>query len=322
MKYPNKLNKDDTIKIISPSDGVIKKKINKLESAIKFLSENDLIVNEGKYVRSSHDGVSTTATNRADELNMAISDQNIKALIACSGGDYLIQILNLIDFEKILTNPKWFQGHSDITSLLYYITTKYDLATIYNFNVKTYGDKNMPKSMLQNSISFLKNEPVIQKEYGYRISDEIIPCNWKCINDFRPIKGRIIGGCLESLKDIIGTKYDNTKEFINKYQEDGIVWYFDVYSMPNEDILRTMWQLKSCGWFEHCKGILFGRLYEEKNYTNITLKESINYCLKDLNVPIIIDVDLGHTDPVITIVNGSLVNIEYNEKFEITTILK
>ena len=260
MIYPNKLNKGDLIKIISPSNGVKKTKIKKLKKAEEYLKSRGFNVEEDEYVRCSVNGVSADAKERAKELNRAIMDKKSKALISCSGGDYLIQILNLIKFNKIKENVKWFQGHSDITPLLYYITTKYDIATIYSFNVKTFGDSTVPKKMLENDISFLKNNPIIQREYGYRIDDEEIFVNWQCITQFKPIQGRIIGGCLDSLKDLIGTKYDNTKKFINKYKKDGIIWYFDIAEMTNEDTLRTMWQLKECGWFDYCNGILFGRV--------------------------------------------------------------
>lgn len=320
MIYPNKLLNGDLIKIISPSNGIIKKnKIENLELAKEYLNSKGFKTEEDKYVRSSINGVSSDEKKRAAELNNAILNKDVKALIACSGGDFLIQILDYIKFNKIKDNIKWVQGHSDITSLLYYITTKYDIATIYSFNIKTFGDKDIPKDMLDNNISFLENNPIIQKEYGYKLGKEKTNINWECITQFKPIKGRIIGGCLDSLKDLVGTKYDNTKKFIEKYKNDGIVWYFDVAEMTNEDILRTIWQLKQIGWFKFCKGIIFGRLYEEINYTGISLKEAINYNLKDFNIPIIINADIGHTDPVITIVNGSIVEINYNNKYEVET---
>lgn len=323
MIYPNKLSKGDLIEIISPSNGITKnKKIEELELAKKFLSSKGFKVKEDAYVRTSIYGVSACEEMRANELNNAINNVDIKALIACSGGDFLIQILDLIKFKYLKNNIKWVQGHSDVTSLLYYITTKLDIATIYNFNVKTFGNKSIPKKMLDNNICFLESNPIIQKEYGYRIDNEKKYINWECITKFKPIKGRIIGGCLDALKDLIGTKYDNTKRFIEKYKNDGIIWYFDIAEMSNEDVLRTMWQLKQLDWFKYCKGIVFGRLYEEINFTGISIKDAINYYLNDLNIPIIINADIGHTYPVMTIVNGSIVKISYQDGFEMETLFE
>lgn len=322
MIYPKSLKVGDTIKIISPSNGVKAKKIEVLNQAEKFLQDYGFHVIEDPYVRNSNKGVSSTARNRALELNKAICDKDVQALIACSGGDYLIQILDLISYKNILNNLKWIQGQSDITPLLFYITTNYDIATIYSFNAKTFGNYNIPKRMLDNDIKIWMGDIPTQIEYDVKIDEEKKLQPWECMTDFKPIEGRIIGGCLDSLKDIIGTKYDKTKKFINKYQEDGIVWYFDIAEMTNEDILRTMWQLKKLGWFQKCNGILFGRIENEITYTNTTLKEAIKYNLEDLKIPILINVDIGHTDPVFTIVNGSIVKIDKKGKYRMEMLLK
>lgn len=323
MIYPNKLKKNDTIEIISPSNGVKSKKIRTYENAIQNIEDHGFKVIEDKYVRNSINGVSSSAQNRAIEFNNAIINKSTKALIACSGGDYLIQVLDLINLKKVRANPKWIQGQSDITPLLFYVTTKYDIATIYSFNAKTFGEKNTPKDMINNNIKFLLNEKPTQFEYGFmNDNDAQIIKPWKCLTKNRNIKGRIIGGCLDSLKDIIGTKYDNVKNFIKKYKEDGIVWFFDIANMSNEDILRTMWQFKSAGWLNNCTGVIFGRLFEEKTYTDLTLEEAIMYYLRDINVPVLINADIGHTDPVLTIINGSKVKISYdtnNNKYKIET---
>lgn len=322
MVYPKKISSDAKIEIISPSNGIKMSKIEKYERALLKLKEYGFDVLEDKYVRNSHNGVSSSAKNRAYQLNKALKNTCIDALIACSGGDYLIQILDLISFKNIEVNPKWIQGHSDITALLYYVTTKYDIATIYSFNAKTFGEKNVPEEMIKNNIKFLKGQTPVQTEYGYKLEDEQIDMPWKCITDFQPIKGRIIGGCLPCLKDIIGTKYDKTKAFIEKYKEDGIIWYFDIVELSNEDILRTMWQLKQAKWFKYCKGILIGRLENEVTYTDTSLEDALKYNLSDLNVPIIINFDIGHTDPVFTIINGSIVKINKQEKYKMETILE
>ena len=314
MIYPKELKENDIIEIISPSNGVKSNKIKCLEKAIENLNSYGFKIIEDKYVRNSENGVSSTAFNRSFEFNKAIKNTNVRALIACSGGDYLIQIMNLIEFNCIKNNIKWIQGQSDITPLLFYITTKFDIATIYSFNVKSFEDMNQRKIMIKNNIDFLKGLTPNQIEYGYKNDDEIVPKPWECITEEKNLNGRIIGGCLDSLKDIIGTKYDCVKEFTRKYKSDGIIWYFDVAEMTNEDILRTMWQFKNAGWFKECKGILFGRIKNEVNYTGITLKDSINYVFQNLNIPIFINTDIGHTNPVHTLINGSLVKIIKNSE--------
>lgn len=307
MKYPQQ---SKLIQIISPSNGIRKEKIDDLEQAERFLINKGYKIIEDKYVRNSLNGESTNAINRSKELNKFLNDPKPKILIACTGGDYLIEILENINVN--LKSIKWIQGASDITPLLYYITTRFDVATIYSFNVKDYGSKSVPGSMLENSIQILKGDLVVQRNYS----------EWNNLMPFGIIKGRIIGGCLESLKDIIGTNFDYTKAFINRYKKDGIIWFFDIAYMSNEDIMRTLWQFKNAGWFLHCNGILFGKLYEEKSYTNLDFKSAIKRGLKGMNIPIILNCDIGHVKPVITIVNGSLVKIEYSDSYYFKTYME
>lgn len=92
--------------------------------------------------------------------------------------------------------------------------------------------------------------------------------------------------------------------------------------MKNEDILRTLWQFKSTRWFQDCKGILFGRLQSEITNTNTSLITDVKYNLNDLNIPIFINVDIGHTNPVFTKINGSFIKIEKNEKYIMKTFFK
>lgn len=311
MEYPQALQKNDTIKIISPSNGIISSKnIDVLNSAIHFFLDRQFKIEEDLYVRNSMNGMSASGYDRAKEFTKNMKDKHIQAMITCTGGDYLIQILDKIDWNCCRNNIKWIQGQSDITGLIYYITTKYDVATIYSFNIKKYGDLKISHSILENNLLFLQNNPPKQ---------QITLEDCSIINPFDFISGRIIGGCLDSLKDMIGTKFDCTKSFIEKYKDDGIIWYFDIANMTNEDILRTMWQFENAGWFNYCKGILFGKLLEEITYTNMDLKKLLLDSLSNLNIPILYNMDFGHKNPFLTFVNGSLIKVIYHKNIMIET---
>lgn len=101
MIYPNKLNDNDVIKIISPSNGVTKNKMEKYENAIKYLNSKNFTIVEDKYVRCSVNNVSSTGINRGKEFNISLTDKNVKALIACSGGNYLIEMIDYVKFSFI-----------------------------------------------------------------------------------------------------------------------------------------------------------------------------------------------------------------------------
>lgn len=91
MEYPQALQKNDIIKIISPSNGIISSKnINVLNSAINFFQDRQFKIEEDLYVRNSINGMSASSYDRAKEFNKNMKDKHIQAMIACTGGDYLI----------------------------------------------------------------------------------------------------------------------------------------------------------------------------------------------------------------------------------------
>lgn len=323
MIYPNFIKENDMIGVTSPSDGVHKpEKINRLNNAIKQINELNFKTKETTNVRTSYKGSSSTALVRAKQLEELYEDKEVKAIICSSGGDFLLEILSHINLDIIKSNPKWLQGFSDPTGLLYTITTNLDIATIYGHNFTSFGMKPWHKSLKEN-LEILKGNIIEQKNFekyeseytslttGYEPYNLTKKVYWKVLNkeDKTTLKGRIIGGCLDVLNDLFGTRFDNTKNFINKYKNDGIIWYFDNCELSSEQLIRTLWKLKDNGYFNYSTGIIFGRSATEKSYYDISFEEAILHILKDLNIPIIINTDIGHVPPTITIINGAIAKI-------------
>lgn len=323
MFYPKFLKNGSTIGVCAPSDGVfLKKDINKFNNAIKKINNININVKETEHTRNSIKGKSADSKIQAKELECLFLDKDVEAIICLSGGDFLLEILPYINFDIIKENPKWLQGYSDPTSLLYILTTKYDIATLYANNFKAFGMNNWHKSFLDN-IEILKGNIIKQESFlkyeknpkeivtgleEYNLDTKV---KWENINrDEVNIKGRIIGGCIDILSELFGTKYDNTLNFITKYSKDGTIWYFDNCELSIEMLIRVLWKFKENGWFNYCKGIVFGRSANENSYYDITFREAILRSLGDLNIPLIINADIGHIPPRMTIINGALCNIK------------
>lgn len=336
MIYPQFLKQNDTIGITAPSDGIVEEiDIYRLNNAIKKFEELGYKIKETNDVRTSEKGKSAPSKVQARELESLFEDEEVKCIICAGGGDFLLEMLSEINLEKIKNNPKWLQGYSDPTGILFTITTNLDIATIYADNFKSFGMEKWHKSLEDNlkilegnlikQESFEKyeskrNEKIIGNE-GYNLDTEV---KWENLNDEEiNITGRMIGGCLDILSEIFGTRFDKTKEFIEKYKEDGIIWYLENCEMTSESVIRTLWKFKDNGWFEHTNGIVFGRSALEQSCYDISFKEAVTRVLGELNIPIIFNVDLGHVSPRMTIINGAICNVvSKNGKGEITFELK
>lgn len=322
MKYPKFINKGSTIGVCSPSDGIVHQdRLNRLDNAKIKLARLNINVIETSSVRKSNKGRSNTASIRAQELESLIVDNKVDSIICASGGDFLIEILPYLNFSLFEENIKWIQGYSDPTGITFILTTKYDIATIYSHNFLAFGMDNWHSS-IQNNFDILNGKNIIQENFnkyekeaidyvtgleGYTLDTDV---KWKSLNskDVK-INGRLIGGCLDLISELMGTPYDNINNFIEKYKDDGIIWFFDNAGLNAESLTRTLWRFKNAGYFKYTKGILFGRSANENSFYNISFKENLNDSLKDLNIPVIYDMDFGHIPPRITIINGSYAHV-------------
>ena len=323
MIYPDFIMEGNTIGVCAPSSGITREeKVSKLNCALDKFKEQVYLVLETNHVRANINGVSCDAKTRAKELESLYLNKDVKTIICATGGEFLLEMLPYFDFSCIQKNVKWLQGYSDPTGLLFVITTSYDIATIYGNNFSGFGMNSWHES-LQNNLDILEGNLIIQKSFllyesgntsslketdGYMLDT---PVMWKNLKGEETItfSGRMIGGCIDILTDLFGTRFDHVKEFITKYKDDGIVWYFDNCELSCEDLVRTLWKFKDNGWFSYCKGIIFGRTFPSSAYLGLTLEDAINRVLGDSAIPIIIDVDLGHIPPRMTIINGAYVTI-------------
>lgn len=174
MLYSTNIKKGDTIGVTATSDGNIDKiKIKRLDNAIKNFEERGYTIKETPNVRSSYKGRSSSKEQRAKEFMKLVEDKNIAAIITARGGDFLLEILPYIDFEKIRKNPKWIQGFSDTTGLGFCVTTICDIATIYAENFGDFGMENW-HTCLENNLKILEGKEIIQesfKEYQSMFQD-------------------------------------------------------------------------------------------------------------------------------------------------------
>lgn len=323
MIYPNFMKENDVIGVTAPSDGVIEKeKVYRLDSAINKFNELGFSVLETSNVRTSVKGRSSSSYEQAKQLEELFLTKDVSAIICAGGGEFLLEMLPHFDFSIVLNNPKWLQGYSDPTGLLYVITTNLDIATIYGDNFKSFG-MNPWHSSLRNNLEILKGNIISQESFDKYERERAVsvlgdepynlnfPVQWENLFNEENLKfsGRIIGGCIDVLSELFGTRFDKTTEFIEKYKSDGIVWYFDNCELSSEGLIRTMWKFRDNGWFKYCKGIVFGRSMIEVSHNDISLKEAIIHSLRELNIPIIINADIGHLPPRMTIINGAIAKI-------------
>lgn len=333
MIYPKFVKENNYIGVPAPSAGAnTQERKNKMLNAKKnletlgyklILSENLLRCERGR---------SASDLERAKEINNMFQNKDIDMILCATGGEFLIEILPYINFDLIKNNPKFVAGFSDPTGLLYPITTKYDIATIYGHNFSSLGTDKLHKSH-KDFLEMIKGNLIEQQNYdlyeevsfetvtgleGYNLTEKVY---WHTLDD-EPvtIKGRIIGGCFDIISELAGTKYDGINEFNERYKDDGVIWYFDNCELSKEETIRTLWKMNELNYFKYTKCVIFGRFGVDTTYFDYDIKSCLqDSALSKLNIPIIYDADISHKSPCLTIINGSIASIEVkNGKGKIT----
>lgn len=269
---------------------------------------------------------SASSVERAKEVNDMFENSDINMIICLAGGEFLVEILPFVDFNLIKDNPKYVAGFSDPTGLLYPLTTKYDIATIYGHNFSHFGVEPIGESeksfleiikgniIKQNSYPFYE-ETSFEKVTGLEPDNLVEKVYWKTLDGNEVnLKGRIIGGCFDLISELAGTKYDGINQFNERYKDDGIIWYFDNCEFSMEEVIRTLWKMNELDYFKYAKGVIFGRfgiLSSSLDYdTKTCLEDSV---LSKLDIPIIYDADISHKAPCLTIINGSIATIHVSD---------
>ena len=177
MIYPKFLTKGDTIGVPAPSDGAYDElHINKQKNAKLKMEQNGYNIIQSKNIYNSKMARSATAIERAEELNTMFEDENIDFIICAAGGEFLVECLPYVDFTKLTNNPKFMQGFSDPTGLLFQITTKYDIATLYGHNFGDYGTEPYTRDITDNleiitgNVIKQDNHEMYENEHGETVT--------------------------------------------------------------------------------------------------------------------------------------------------------
>ena len=327
MIYPEFLKKGDTIGICAPSAGV-GRKLEDFDRSLAVLKKKGWQIKETASVRLN-DQRGGDAQTRGKELTQLFEDESVTMVMAAAGGDFLNEMLEYAGWNAMKKHPKWLMGASDPTGLLFPYTTLYDVATIYGANAGSYDIEPLPK-YLKNNLDIISGKEIVQNSFsrymktpGF-LAEKIefdTPVRWKSTAGDIHVQGRCIGGCIDVLKDLIGTKFDGAKKFVKKYQDDGIIWYFDNFSQSAEVFYRTLVQMKYAGWFEHTKAVIVGRVLFESSETGMSYEDGIRMALE--GIPVLYQADVGHTIPSMTMINGALLDLEFKgRKAALKFILK
>ncbi len=332
-----KLKKGDQVAVISPSAGlpgifpwVFDLGLERLRDVF------GLVPKEYPTTRL----MGSSLKDRARDIMDAFSDPNNKAVFTSIGGNDQIKLLKYLDPKILIANKKPFFGFSDNTHLHNYL---------WNLGIPTYyGGAIMTQFAMQGemdreTINFLKHALFDVGEYELTVSDNYndIGLDWSDRGNLlktREIEkndglywdgnlnaeGILWGGCVESL--IVQTT--TNKYLPNDNDLDGTILVLETAEdIPEHWVIEYLLTgFGERGFLEKFKAILIGRpkawdfgkklsTVEKANYRK-EQRETIIRVVREYNksIPIVQNLDFGHTDPQISLPLGKKARVLTSQK--------
>lgn len=289
MILPSYLKKGDTIAIIATARKVSKEEI---QPAVTFFESYGLCVVLGNNLFESSNQYAGTDVQRAEDLQWALNDKNIKAIVVARGGYGTVRLMEYIDFTEFKKHPKWLVGYSDVT-VLHSAIHNIGIATLHATMPLNFSkNQDATRSLIKALLGKLTN---IETDENYS-------------NIAGTAQGQLVGGNLSLLYALSGTPYDiDTRDKILFIEDlDEYLYHLD----------RMMIQLKLSGKLSCLKGLVVGGMTDMKDNAIPFGKfpeEIILDAVKDYNYPVCFDFPAGHIDRNLSMYFGREVELNVTD---------
>jgi muramoyltetrapeptide carboxypeptidase len=314
IRFPAPLRPGDRVGVTAPSMGVGRLERARLAHAAGAVRSRGYDVVIGACMDGdSH--VSAPAAARAAELMTMLTDASIRAVVPPRGGETAIDLLPLLDWDAIAAaEPTWFVGFSDISTLLVPMTLRTGIATLHTNNLMNTPYQARGQSLtwldivaLPAGSSFTQCSPGLDCGPPLGTGDGGGDGAWVRLDGDGAVdvKGRLIGGCTETMRHIAGTPYGDIASFQRDQAPGGLIVYVEAADDDAYAICRSLHGMRLAGFFAGAGAVLVGRTVAPDSKT-LTQREAVLDALGRLGVPIIADVGCGHVPPYLPIVNGAI----------------
>lgn len=321
LQFPAPLRRGDCIGVTSPSAGVTGPAAERIDFCVRWLRDAGFDVVVGALM----DGTGITAgpaADRAAELTAMLCDPRIRCVVPPWGGETAIDIVDLLDWEALAAaEPTWLVGFSDLSTLLVPLTTRLGWATVHGDNLA-----DTPYEAPGELLSWLE---IVAGAGPHRQQDSRLVADWcpfeedahatqwKTVGRGQwelhgagslQVTGRLIGGCVETLSNLAGTPYGDVAAFGRAHAGDGLIVYLEAAGDDAAAICRNLHGLRLAGWFDDARAVLVGRT-RAADHPQLSQREAVLDALGRLEVPIVLDMEIGHVPPHLPLVNGALATL-------------
>ncbi|HET8671591.1 MAG TPA: S66 peptidase family protein [Candidatus Saccharimonadales bacterium] len=332
LQQPPKPNKGSTVYIISPSAGLLPFVESRVKRTTRHLEALGFKVKIASHANKNSGYVSAPIDERVADIHEAFSDPACSIVMAAIGGDHSNQLIARLDYQLIRNNPKVFVGYSDNTVLHYAFATKANLQTYYGpCFLNQFGEfpEVLPYTLGYFNKAILLQDNNITVEPSKEYTDEVL--DWFKEEDIkRPRKmvansgyswwrnGKASGWAMPctipSVNHLLGTDYmpDAKGAVLMLDIPEGNSMY-EGESVAHIDAWLT--DMDNAGILAKVNGIVIGRPYKYTPEMTDELKTVVLRITERYGYPVLYNVDMGHTDPVVTVPIAATVGLDSDKPY-------
>lgn len=313
MRIPAKLTLGDEIRVIAPSRSAQVLKVEMVEQTKIILERLRFRVSFGAHIFECDLQHSSSIMHRVEDIHEAFRDPQVKAILTVIGGYNCNEVLPYLDYQMIAENPKILCGFSDITALATAITTKCDFITYSGphfssfrmVQAQEYQLSYFQKCLMEkNPFSLVASS--IWSDDAWYIDQEnrhFEAASWKVYSE-GAVSGQLYGGNLCTLNLLQGTAYMPDLSNCILFLEDDELVNPAIFARDLTSLLQATTTIK---------GLAIGRFQRASAMT----EEQLHFILDKhpllKAIPVLYDVDFGHTQPIFTFPIGGNVHINTKE---------
>jgi muramoyltetrapeptide carboxypeptidase len=323
MVIPPRVKRGDAVAIVSPSWGAVGAVPHRAERAARYLESLGLRVKFMANARRNEGWASAPPQDRADDINAAFADPDVSVVLAAIGGNHSNQLLPRLDWDLIASNPKIFQGYSDITVLHWAIAGRTGLRTFYGpALIPELGEWPAPLPLTAGSLedAWLSPRPIsvvaapewTDERVEWTTEDVSAPRarrmrrgdGWRWLRPGRAA-GWLFGGCLETICWHI-------KGSANWLDLDGAVLLLEIseeHPAPAH-VDAYLSDLEQLAVFDQVTGVMFGRPAGYSDAAVSDLERVLCARTESAGIPVVANVDCSHTDPMLTLPFGNWTELD------------
>ncbi|UOG07406.1 S66 family peptidase [Bacillus altitudinis] len=304
MRTPSALKKGSHIRVIAPSRSASILSEEGMAQAKKRLEALGFTVSFGQHVFECDLHSSSSIEHRLSDLHEAFSNDEVDGILTAIGGFNCNELLPYIDYNLIRQHPKVLCGYSDITALANVITAKCDMVTYSGPHFSSFQmEQGQEKQTAMFQACVMSSEPFDVTPstkwsddawYLDQANRQFHPTTWGIYQEGTG-EGTLYGGNLCTLNLLQGTPFmPRIKDAILFVEDDDLV-FPETFARDLASLLQHA---------ESIKGLIIGRFQKKSKMTEEHLRFILDKHPMLQHIPVIYDVDIGHTQPVFTLPIG------------------